>query len=162
MTSTNILLDLVSSSPDARFWEQLREEAAGVFKTAEDWINPASLRELPLADSTIRESSRKNPTLTKNILREVMPKEGITLPSGHQAPKGAWLAAATVQVHHDDRFYPNPGEYDPFRFSEKHEHRLTGSEKEGLTDKASIYRKNQGLSTVNNIFLAFGYGRHAW
>ena len=40
MTATNTLLDLVSSDPDARFWEQLREEAAGVFQMADDGPTP--------------------------------------------------------------------------------------------------------------------------
>ena len=38
------MLDLVSSDPDARFWKQLREEAAGVFKSADNWIDSASLQ----------------------------------------------------------------------------------------------------------------------
>lgn len=37
------MLDLTSSNPDAGFWEQLREEAAEVFKTADDWNHPGSL-----------------------------------------------------------------------------------------------------------------------
>ena len=74
MTATNILLDLTSSNPDSKFWEQLREEAAGVFKGEDDWNNPASLQELPLAASTIRESLRRNPVLTRILLREVLPR----------------------------------------------------------------------------------------
>lgn len=162
MTATNTLLDLVSSNPDARFWEQLREEATGVFKTADDWINPAALPKLPLADSTIRESLRKNPMLTRVILREVMPKDGVELPSGHHIPKGAWMSAGTVDLHHDERFYPKPEEYDPFRFAKRHENMLAEVEKETLTEKASIYRKNQGMATASDIFLAFGYGKHSW
>ena len=162
MTATNTLLDLVSSDPDARFWEQLREEAAGVFNMADDWTNPASLPRLPLADSTIRESLRENPMLTRVILREVMPKDGVMLPSGHHFPKGAWIGAGTVDLHHDDRFYPEPGKYDPFRFATKYDEKPAGVNRETLTGKASIYRKNQGLATVSDIFLAFGYGKHAW
>ena len=162
MTATNILLDLVSSNPDARVWAQLREEAVRVFRTADDWANPASLAKLPLADSTIRESSRKNPMLTRILLREVVPEGGVTLPSGHHIPKGVWMGTGTVDVHHDDRFYHRPDEYEPFRFAKKHEDTLVGTDMEVLTDKASIYRKSQGLATVSDIFLAFGYGKHAW
>ena len=162
MTCTSVLLDLVSSNPDDRFWEQLREEAAGIFESQGDWNDPASLPKLSLADSTIRESSRINPILTKILLREVVPKDGLTLPSGHLVPKGGWVALCMVDVHHDDRFYPEPDEYRPFRFAKKNEEVYDGSRKGTLTDKATIYRKNQDLSTASDIFLSFGYRRHSW
>lgn len=161
-TATNTMLDLISSNPDGGFWERLREEAAGVLKTADDWNNPASLPKLQLADSTIRESLRKNPVLSRVILREVMPKDGVTLPSGHHVPKGVWMAAAAVGVHHDDRFYLKPEEYDPFRFAKKHENTPLRANEEVMSDKASIHRENQSLATASDIFLAFGYGKHAW
>ena len=156
------MLDLVSSNPDARFWEQLREEAAGVFTKADDWTNPASLPKLPLTDSTIREGLRLNPMLIRIILREVMPKDGIMLPSGHHIPKGAWITTSAIDLHHDDRFYPKPEEFDAFRFAKQKEETLDGADKESLTEKASVYRKNQTLATASDIFLAFGYGKHAW
>ena len=161
-TATNTMLDLVSSNPDAEFWNQLRGEAAAVFKTADDWIDPASLPKLQLTDSTIRESLRENPMLTKVILREVVPKDGVTLPSGHHIPKGTWMGVGTVDLHHDDRFYPKPDEYDPFRFVKKQEDVLSEPYHETLTEKASIYRKTQSLATASDVFLAFGYGKHAW
>ena len=152
----------MSSNPDDKFWDQLREEAAGVFKSEADWIDHASLPKLSLADSTIRETSRINPMLTKILLREVVAKDGATLPSGHQVPKGAWVAVDTVGVHHDDRFYLKPNEYQPFRFSGKNEDVYDVSSKANLTDKASIYRKNQDLSTTSDIFLSFGHRKHSW
>lgn len=162
MTATNILLDLISSNPDSNFWEQLHEEAAGVFKTENDWNNPAALQELPLADSAIRESLRQSPVLTRILLREVVPRDGVTLPSGHHMPQGSWLATDIVQIHNDDRFYLQPNKFDPFRFSKQHKDKIASSGKENLTDKASIFRKNQSLATVSDIFLGFGYGKHAW
>ena len=162
MTATNIFLDLRSSNVDARFWEQLREEAASVFKTPDDWNDHASLAELVLADSTIRESLRCNPVLSRTMLREVIPQDGVTLPSGHHLPQGAWLAMGAVGLHRDDRFYHNPNQYDPFRFAKDHEQTLTAADKDNLTDKASIYRNNQSLATASDIYLAFGYGKHSW
>ena len=162
MTATNIMLDLISSNPDSNFWEQLREEAAGVFKTEDDWNNPASLQDLPLADSTIRETLRQSPVLTRILLREVLPKDGVTLPSGHHIPQGSWVATDTIQLHNDDRFYLQPNEFDPFRFTKQHEDKIAISGRENLTDKASVYRKTQSLATASDIYLAFGYGKHAW
>ena len=124
------MLDLISSNPDGGFWERLREEATEVFNTADDWKNPASLPKLPLADSTICESLRKNPMLSLTILREVMPKDGVTLPSGHHVPKCAWMAAVTVGLHHDDAFYPKPKKFDPFRFAKRQEDIPVGANEE--------------------------------
>ena len=129
------MLDLISSDPDAKFWGQLREEATGVFKNVDDWTNPASVLKLSLADSTIRESLRKNPIIARSVVREVIADDGITLPSGHLIPKGAWMCAGAVGLHHDSRFYPKPEEYDPFRFAKKQDDELTETDKEALTEK---------------------------
>ena len=162
MTATNIMLDLTSSNPDSKVWEQLREEAAGVFKIEDDWNNPASLQGLPLADSAVRETLRQNPVLTRILLREVLPEDGVRLPSGHHIPKGSWLATDTIEIHNDDRFYLQPNQFDPFRFTKQHQDRIASSGKENLTDKASIFRQTQSLATASDIYLAFGYGKHAW
>ena len=156
------MLDLVSSDQSSKFWEQLGEEATGAFKNGGDWTNPASLLKLPLADSTIRESLRKNPIIARSIVREVIADDGVTLPSGHFIPKGAWMCAGAPGLHHDGRFYPKPEQYDPFRFAKKQDDGLTEADKEVLTEKASIYRKNQALVTTSDIFLSFGYGKHSW
>ena len=44
-------------------------------RTANDWTNPASLLELPLADSTILESIRKNPMITRTMTCTVEAKD---------------------------------------------------------------------------------------
>ena len=160
MTATNTMLDLISSDPNAKFWEQLREEAAGVFQTVDDWTNAASVPKLQLADSTIRESLRENSMLTRVMLREVVAKDGVVLPSGHHVPRGAWMGVGTSDLHHDDRFYPRAQEYDPFRFAKKQEDVPT--DQEALIEKAPMTRKHQSLSTASDVFLAFGYGKHAW
>lgn len=162
LTGTNLFLDLVSSDPNAGFWEQLRKEAAGAFQTADDWTNLASLSRLPLADSAVRESLRRNPIILKILLREVVPEDGVVLPSGHHLPKGSWLATDTVDLHYDDRFYLKPEGYDPFQFAKGPEDALASTNKDNLTAKASIYRKNQSLSTTSDTYLALGFGRHAW
>lgn len=96
------------------------------------------------------------------FVREVRADDGITLPSGYFILKGAWMCAGAFGLHHDSRFYPKPEEYDPFRFAKKQDDELTEADKEDLTEKASIYRKNQALITTSDIFLSFGYRKHAW
>ena len=143
--------------------ERLREEAAEVLKTADDWADQATLPKLRLADSTIRESLRQSPVLTKVLSREVMSKDGITLPSGHHIPKGTWIAIDPVGVHRDDRFYPDPDRYDAFRFAKTSDDALAvAANNEALSHKASIYREHQQLATTSDIFLGFGHGKRSW
>ena len=67
--------------------------------------------------------------ITRILLREVLPKDGVTLPSGHHIPKGSWLATDTVQTHKDDRFYLQPNEYDPFRLTKQRQDKTASSDK---------------------------------
>ena len=66
-------------------------------------------------------------------------------------------------IHHDERFYPDPRKYEPFRFAEAAKETSSNGERDDTqTEKASQHRKLQGLATASDSFLAFGYGRHSW
>ena len=156
------MLDLVSSNGGAKFWGQLCEEATEVYKIRDDWENPTLVPKLKFADSTIRETLRMNPIVSEALVREILVDDGLTLPSGHLIPKGAWIGTGTVTIHNDSRFYHKPEEYDPFRFIKNQDDGLTETEKAALASTASIYRKGENLVMPSDIFLGFGMGRHAW
>ena len=156
MTATNTFYDILSSDPGHRYYESLREEAASVFQKEQDWVESSSLAKLPYADtsSTLRETLRKSPVLTRVVLREVVKRGGLYSPDGHHIPQGAWLGAAAVSLHHDERFYPDPDEYDPFRFARAVNELPHSGDAEA--ENSSKYRKPQGLSTASDTYLAFG------
>ena len=163
MSLVNFFLDLLSSVPERKYCEQLREEAKSVFRSETDWAEPSSSSKLPLLDSAIRESLRLHTILMRGSIKEVMPENGVTLPDGSRLPQGAWLGTPNHSVHMDERFYSNPMDYEPFRFNRSGPQ--TGeifSKSEGLSDKASEYRKNVNLATSSDVFMAWGHGRHAW
>ena len=169
MTINNVLLDLLSSPSDLAYYSRLRQEADTVFAKSEDWENQASLGKLIHIDSSIRESLRRNPVMTKNILRQVIRKDGLEMPNGQKIPRGARLAVPTVRVHYDERFYPNAQLYEPFRYVPNTA--KDSAEVGPATDSKNLeegdpttskQRKHQGLSTASETFLAFGYGRHSW
>ncbi len=163
MTATNTFLDLLSSDPEFKYYQTLQEEASTAFREEEDWADPATLGKLSYADSAIRETLRENPVLTRVVVREVVRKGGVDLPDGHHVPQGAWLGAPVVGIHHDERFYPNPEMYEPFRFAKAaKETSSNGATDDTQTEKAAQDRKFQGLSTASDSYLAFGYGRHSW
>ena len=163
ITATNTFLDLLSSDPDSKYYKTLQEEASATFKEEADWVDPAALGKLPYADSTIKETLRENPVLTRGIIRQVLQRRGIDLPDGHHIPQGAWLAAPLVGIHHDERFYTNPEKYEPFRFAKAAKETSSDAKMDAFqTEKAAQPPNLQGLSTATDSFLAFGYGRHSW
>lgn len=165
VTMVNVFLDLLSADPEQQYYQRLRSEAESAFPSAEDWLIPTSVTKLPLADSAIRESLRRNPLNVRSMLREVARKDGVTLPNGIHLPKGAWIGTPMRSVHYDERFYSDPEEYKPFRFDRSQgQATLPTAEMEGslVSDKASRFRKTVSLPTTSDIFMSWGHGRHAW
>ncbi|KAL8737236.1 MAG: hypothetical protein Q9181_001890 [Wetmoreana brouardii] len=159
--ASNILLDIVSCTKETQAYGILREEAAASLKTDEDWNNPAVFRRFILSDSAIRESLRYHPILIKGLTKEVIRSEGLSLPDGTHIPQGGWLGIPVLGLHMDDRFYPNPGKYDPFRWAKLKMEREAAQNKEdseGERNRASI-KDYAGQPT--STYVGFGYGRHA-
>ncbi|KAB8277903.1 cytochrome P450 [Aspergillus minisclerotigenes] len=141
----NFFLDLLSSDPDRKYYNTLRQEAEAAF-THRDKSQPIS-QSMPYMESTIRESLRLSPLSDRMLSRRIVQKGGITLPDGQFLPRGTWLAVAAVGVHRDERAYEDPDEYRPFRFlSENTE-----------TKEA----KAMMVAVTSEKFLAFGHGRHS-
>lgn len=174
------------------YYNAIHEEAAEVFQNEEDWDKLASINKLTRIDSAIRESMRLNPSFGRVAMHEVLSKTGITLPNGPHVPRGAWLGITVTGIHLDERYYPRAHTYDPFRFSrgraeiakmeetQKTESTKAACEKtrendEPSTTEAAISEKPADsskaveskpngalLSTSQEEFPAFGFGRHSW
>lgn len=165
LTATNVFLDLLTSPPHLSYYTLLRAEASTVFPTASSWLDSASITKLTHTDSTIRESLRQNPTIARMAMRQVVPKNGITIPSGQHLPQGAWLGCSGLGVQNDERFYVEPERYDPFRFSKAREEMAAARERDGVSGGEKIEEKKLDgamLVTTSETFLSFGHGRRAW
>ncbi|KAB8213695.1 cytochrome P450 [Aspergillus novoparasiticus] len=141
----NFFLDLLSSDPDRKYYNTLRQEAEAVF-TNRDKSQPIS-QSMPYMESTIRESLRLSPLSDRMLSRRVIQKGGITLPDGQFLPRGTWLAVAAVGVHRDEQTYEDPDEYRPFRF--------LSEDTETKEVKALL------VPMTSEKFLAFGHGKHS-
>ena len=73
-----------------------------------------------------------------------------TFSNGVTVPAGTLVSIPASTTHTDERIYPNPDEFDGFRFS-----RLRESEGDSMTNR------HQMVSTSTE-HLAFGLGRHTW
>ena len=79
-------------------------------------------------------------------------------------------------MHHDERIYPNPSEWDPWRFSRPREElegmkrmaakRDTGSSGgiriEELEEMNALRQMAQPFVATTDTFLLFGHGKHVW
>lgn len=98
-------------------------------------------------------------------MRQVVHKNGITIPSGQHLPQGAWLGCSALGVQNDERFYLEPERYDPFRFSKAREEMAATRESDAGNGGEKIGEKKLDgglLVTTSETFLSFGHGRRAW
>jgi hypothetical protein len=162
LSMTNTLLDMLSSDPSKGVVAGIQEEVERVYAECDGVWTKASLAKLIRTDSAIRESMRVNNFMTRGIMRKVMQPGGIVNNAeGWSAPQGAYIGLDVHSVQHDPEIYPNPNEYDAFRFSRPREgfDKLSDKEK----DESELLKlKNMGMITTGGSFLPFGHGRHAW
>ena len=154
--ATNIFLDILSASPQFHLYETLRFEAESIFKLEADWTSSASMKSMTNIDSTIRESLRRNTLQSRGLLKQVMPKDGITLPDGTHVPQGTWLGVPVQAIQRDHELYSNPHEYDPLRFA-----RLKTIAEEESKDDPSAGR-NLDAAQPSDKYISFSYGRSSW
>ena len=73
-----------------------------------------------------------------------------TFSNGVTVPAGTLIAVPMSAAHRDEETYPNPEEFDGFRFSKRHER-----------DGDGVTNRHQVVSTSVE-HLPFGLGRHTW
>lgn len=161
----NAFLDILSANPE--YYATLREEVDAILKTDGDWADNTLERKLVHIDSTIKEGLRMNPILTRVAMSEVMPKSGLTTPSGHHLPQGTWVTAPTYGVQHDEDNYVDAHLYDPFRFvGGKGVKANESKDNQSVTtpggDETLKSHNTNGLTTITDSFLAWGYGKFGW
>lgn len=115
------------------------------------------LSQLPRLDSMIREAMRQHSDFQPFPCVKVVAKEGVTLPTGELIPEGSFLGTATSDVHMDAKEYPEPEQFQPFRFVPEHSSEDQNGMKKPTPPGAQLL-----TATVTSTFLGFGAGRHIW
>ena len=82
--------------------------------------------------------------MARVVLRPLKLSNGMTIPTN------TFIALPAGAIHRDENSYPNPDEFDGFRFA-----KLREDERNTMTNRY------QAVSTSNE-HLPFGLGRHAW
>ena len=82
-------------------------------------------------------------TMSRLALRPFTFSNGVTVPAG------TLMAVPAGLIHKDGEIYPNPDEFDGFRFAKLRER-----------DGDAVARHQAHSTSVDHV--TFGYGRHAW
>ncbi|KAK8013412.1 hypothetical protein PG991_009005 [Apiospora marii] len=143
-TFSQALFDL-ASKPD--YMDPLREELEQVLSADPNLTQKTSLLKLKKMDSFIKESQRMNPLGLTTMMRVVMDPKGLKLSTGHTIPYGETVSGPNHAVNFNPVTYPNPHEFDGFRFSRLRE--IPGNE-----------TKYQLISTSTE-HINFGHGINA-
>lgn len=72
-------------------------------------------------------------------------KTNFQFSDGTSIPAGTFVSAAAMAVHHDGQLYPDPDEFNPWRFVDQ-----------------DIEESRRQLVTTNIDYIPFGHGKHAW
>jgi cytochrome P450 len=72
-----------------------------------------------------------------------------TFSNGVTVPAGTLIAAPATAIHADGEIYPNPEDFDGFRFAK-------------LREDDGVPVVGQQSTSTSAEYLTFGFGRHAW
>lgn len=157
ITITNALVDIASSPSSVETQEGLREEVEGATTppNSESW-KTSNLVKMVHIDSVLRESMRLWGFISRGVMKMVMVREGIKIPSGEHLPFGAKVGVSAYAIHHDEAIYPNAFLFDAFRFSRPLKVAMVGTTKGNDTPEMLPMVKS------TNNFMGFSHGRNTW
>lgn len=157
ITITNALVDIASSPSSVETQKGLRDEVEGATTppNSESW-KTSNLVKMVHIDSVLRESMRLWGFISRGVMKMVMVREGIKIPSGEHLPFGAKVGVSAYAIHHDEAIYPNAFLFDAFRFSRPLEVAMVGTKKGNDTPEMLPMVKS------TNNFMGFSHGRNTW
>jgi len=142
LTVTQVLYRLLSHP---EYIEPLRQEVEAA--VAEEGWTKAGMDKMRKIDSFLRETQRVDPdSLVMSIRLTLCP---FTFSNGATIPANTLVALPLNAIDTNEEIYPNPYEFDGFRFSK-------------LCDKDgnAVVNRHQAIATSSD-HLTFGVGRHA-
>ncbi|CZT05742.1 uncharacterized protein RCO7_03910 [Rhynchosporium graminicola] len=157
ITLTNLILDLGASPRITEYLSIMRQEVLAELAAEHGVWSKTALARMVTLDSTLRESMRLWGFVSRGVLKEVVQKDGVTLPTGEHLPRGTHVGIHAWPVHHDEQYYKDPFAFDPLRFCTREEKGVND-----MADSGQFARyKGASLVTTSSIFMAFSHGRHA-
>lgn len=162
--AANMIRNILESDAKHDTVSVLREEAKH-FMAAEPepsrlWRRQ-NIARMVFADSAARESLRLTTVPTRALVRQVM-VDGLHTDTGLPLPKGALVSFVSQPMHTDPELFPDPNQYDPFRFIKLREadDAVTVEKKDASSTDAEGARSPHSFLSTSNL-LMFGRGRNS-
>ncbi|CBF87169.1 protein CYP646A1 [Aspergillus nidulans FGSC A4] len=145
ISATSALLDILSFPSEEGLIDMLQAEIQNIAASSCGKWTAAELEQASLLDSAIKESLRFNGINALSPTRMVVAPEGTTLPNGLFLPYGTKIGIPQYAVHRDSDLYPNPDQYNPYRF---------------YTPGASPAQlRESSMTNTSESYVVFGHGR---
>ncbi|PBP27567.1 hypothetical protein BUE80_DR001381 [Diplocarpon rosae] len=157
ITLTNLILDLGASPLISKYLSIMREEVRSELGAENGVWSKAALARMVTLDSAARESLRLWAFVSRGVMKQVVKKDGINLPTGEHLPFGTNVGIHNYPVHHDEDYYQNPYSFDPLRFCSPIEPANQYEKKSAQ----SVRYKGTPLVTTTPKYLAFSHGKHS-
>ncbi|KAI0600030.1 cytochrome P450 [Biscogniauxia sp. FL1348] len=158
ITLHNLLLDVVGSDSKYNTIALLREELARIITDSDNGVSTrwsrSQVAAMTRADSVARETLRVHSFIGRTVQRLIVAPEGLMTEDGIRLPQGTMVSILAHQSQTDEEKFPDPEEYDPFRFSRQ---------REAAADPATGKPGLSHLSFVSTSpdYLPFSHGKHA-
>lgn len=112
-TALAFIVHVLVNNPDIQ--EKVRKEVLELYEKEKEF-NYNTVNKLSYMQCVINETLRYYPPITSFVTRNTLndyPYKNITI------PKGATVRIPTIQIHHNEEFWPNHNVFDPERFADK-------------------------------------------
>lgn len=114
-------------------------------------------------DSGLRESMRLWGFVSRGVLKEVVAKEGVTMPDGLHLPMGVKVGVHSFPIHHDEDVYHNANAFEPLRFcSVIPDSDAESSDAASVKSAGSQAPRGIALVTTSTTWMPFSHGKHSW
>ncbi|PMD31624.1 cytochrome P450 [Hyaloscypha variabilis F] len=155
ITLANLILDLAAAPDISVYFAHIRTEVLAELKAAGGQWTKDALARMVCLDSVLRESMRMWGFVSRGVMKQVVAKDGVTLPSGQHLPRGTKVGVHGAPVHRDENIYSDAQVFKPFRFCSN------GSENMVDDYSEKVVGKGIPLVTTSSNFMAFSHGRNA-
>jgi cytochrome P450 len=145
ISATSALLDILSYRDSDELLGMLQAEIDRISATSTGAWTAAEVEEASLLDSAIKESLRFNGINALSPTRTVVAPKGATLPNGLYLPFGTKIGIPQYALHRDSDLYPNPDEYNPYRFYSP--------------DSTIAEKRANAMTVTSDSYVVFGHGR---
>ncbi|KAI5922504.1 cytochrome P450 [Camillea tinctor] len=158
ITLHNLLLNVIGSDSKYNTINLLREELAKIITDSGNGVSTrwsrSQVAAMTRADSVARETLRVHSFIGRTVQRLIIAPEGLVTEDGVRLPQGTMVSILAHQSQTDEEKFPDPEEYDPFRFS-----RLREAAADQETGKPGL--SHLSFVSTSSDYLPFSHGKHA-